>query len=169
MYGLCWRFNSGKSLQGKSKPIRTSGQVGLMQGLQLELYAGHSQLQNKFSITRGFRFFVFNKSTVYPNAADIGINVATGHATYIGITRTFTNHLPAPYSNCLPVDPTKIEWNQNEVLQFMYDNFVQGQYYWSGDFWNSAGNWTWDFIHRPNVLNFAFKNHYFIDVVSSIL
>jgi hypothetical protein len=144
MYGLCYRFNMGKTLQGKDLPIKTSGEVGWMHGLQLELYAGNSEIQDKYAIKRGFRLLVFNKSTVYPIAADIGVDVSTGHETNIGIRRTFTNHLPAPYSDCMPIDISKIDWNQNEVLSFMYEHFVQGQYYWSGDFWPAGGNWTWN-------------------------
>jgi hypothetical protein len=144
LYGLCWRFNSGKSLQGKDLPIRNAGLVGWRNGLQLELYAGHAELQDKFSMDRGFRFFVFNRSNVYPVAYDIGVDVATGQSTNIGIKRTIMSHLPAPFSDCLPTDTNKIDWNQNEILQFMYDNFVTGQYYWATNMWDYAGNWTWD-------------------------
>jgi hypothetical protein len=143
-YGLCWRFNMGRGLQGKVLPIRTSGQVGWKNGLQLELYTCNSKIQEKFSITRGFRVLVFNKSAMYPIAEDIGIDVSTGQATNIGIRRTITNHLPAPFSNCLPNDVSKINWAKNEVLQFTYDNFVTGQYYWSTSFWDYVGNWTWN-------------------------
>jgi hypothetical protein len=144
MYGLCWRFNSGKSLKGEDLPIKTSGEVGWMHGLQLELYTGNAELQERFAMKRGFRIFVFNKSTVYPIAADIGIDVSTGHETNIGIKRTFKNHMPAPFSNCLSTNATEIDWNQNEALKFMNDNFITGQYYWSGDFLYYAGDWTWN-------------------------
>jgi hypothetical protein len=163
-YGLCWRFNSGRSLQGKILPIRTSGLVGLRNGLQLELYTGNARIQEKFTITRGFRVLVFNKSTVYPVAADIGVNVATGQTTYIGLTRTFAKHLPAPFSNCLPTDTTKIDWSQNEILQFMYDNFVKGQYYSNEAFWSYAGNWTWDWkvtYSQSNCVKLCFQKYLF--------
>jgi hypothetical protein len=50
-------------------------------------------------------------------------------------------HLPAPYSSCLPIDISQIDWSKNDVLQFMYDNFVQGQYYYNGGQWF---DWTWN-------------------------
>jgi hypothetical protein len=143
-YGLCFRFNVGKSANGKDLPIKKSGQVGHRNGLQLELYAGHAKFQDEYSIKRGFRVLVFNRSVLYPVADEIGIDLATGQETSIGIRRIFINHLPAPFSNCLPADTTKIDWTQNEVLKYMHDNFIKGQYYWSTDAWDYAGNWTWD-------------------------
>jgi hypothetical protein len=143
-YGMCYRFNSGKNLYGQDVAIRTSGQVGWRQGLQLELYAGNAQVQEKFAMVRGFRIFVFNQTNVYPIPEDIGIDVATGLSTNIGIKRTFTYHLPYPYTNCLPTDITKIDWTQNDFLQFMNDNFVKGQYYWTARGWPPGGDWTWN-------------------------
>jgi hypothetical protein len=48
-YGLCYRFNMGKDIYGNSTDIRTSGKVGWQNGLQLELYAGHAQIQEKYA------------------------------------------------------------------------------------------------------------------------
>jgi hypothetical protein len=142
-YGMCWRFNSGRNLRGNLS-LRKSGQMGWRYGLQLELYAGHSELQEKFAMTRGFRVIVFNRTNIYPIADEIGIDAATGLATNIGIRRTFINHLPAPFSNCLSTDIAEIDWSQNDALKFMHDNFITGQYYWSTTFWSLAGNWTWN-------------------------
>jgi hypothetical protein len=164
IYGMCWRFNSGMNLKGKHVPIRTSGQVGLKHGLQMELYAGHAELQEKFSMIRGFKVFVFNKTNVYPIAADIGIDVSTGQATNIGIVRSFTNHLPAPFTNCLPTDIKRIDWGQNEILQFMYDNFVSGQFYTNYGFWRYAGNWTWNWTveySQSICVKLCFQKHLF--------
>jgi hypothetical protein len=144
VYGLCWRFNMGRDVYGNITSIKTSGQAGFANGLQLELYAGLAQMQEKFVMKRGFRVLVFNRTNVYPIPGDIGIDVSTGQETSIGITRTFTNHLPAPFSNCLQSDITQIDWNQNDALKFMYDNFVTGQYYWTANAWEYAGDWTWN-------------------------
>jgi hypothetical protein len=143
-YGMCFRFNSGRDLFGNTTRIRTSGQVGWRYGLQLELYAGNDEIQERFAMVRGFRIFVFNRSNVYPIPDDIGIDVATGQCTNIGIKRTFYKHLPYPYSDCLSQDITQVNWSENEVLQFMYDNFVHGQYYNTANAWFYAGNWTWN-------------------------
>jgi hypothetical protein len=143
-FGLCWRYNMGRNLKGITVPIRMIGEAGFRNGLQLELYVGHAELQEKYSTRRGFRVLVFNKSTVYPVAEDIGVDVATGMETNIGVRRTFTTHLPAPFSNCLPIDTSQIDWSQNDALNFMFENYVAGQYYSSEGFWTPAGNWTWN-------------------------
>jgi hypothetical protein len=154
----------GRNLHGNTTSIRTSGQVGSKYGLQLELYAGSAQQQEKFVMIRGFRLFVFNRTNVYPVPDDIGIDVSTGQATNIGITRTFTNHLPAPFTNCLPSDITQIDWTQNSILQFMYNNFVTGQYYWSTNMWPYAGNWTWNWTvsySQSICVKLCFQNYLF--------
>jgi hypothetical protein len=143
-YGMCFRFNSGKNLFGNDTGIRTIGQAGWKNGLQLELYAGKAQLQERFVKMRGFRIFVFNRTNVYPVPEDNGIDAATGLATNIGIRRTFTNHLPVPYSNCLTTDITKIDWSRNEALQFMFNHFVDGQYYNTEAGMSMAGVWIWN-------------------------
>jgi hypothetical protein len=143
-YGLCHRFNFGRTLRGNVTPIRTSGKVGWRYGLQMELYVGRAEIQEKFIANRGFRVIIFNRSNAIPIGEDIGVNIPTGQETNIGIRRTFTNHLSSPYSNCLPTDIAQIDWSQNPVLQFMYDNFIVGQYYWSTDIYIPAGNWTWN-------------------------
>jgi hypothetical protein len=143
-YGMCWWFNTGRDLFGNATDVHVSGQVGWLSGLRLELYAGHAQLQEKFSNKRGFRLFVFNRSNVNPIPEDVGIDISTGQCTSIGLRRLVTTHLPYPYSNCLPTDITQINWNQNEVLKFMYDNFVSGQYYSTNYAWDYAGEWTWN-------------------------
>jgi hypothetical protein len=84
----------GKDVSGNSLQILTSVQEGWRNGLQLELYAGHAQLQEKFKAIRGFRILVFNKSDMYSVAEDFGVDVANGMATNIGIKRTFIFHLP---------------------------------------------------------------------------
>jgi hypothetical protein len=164
-YGLCNRFNMGKTLNGTSVPIRSSGQVGFKYGLQLELYAGSAQVQEKFAMTRGFRVLIFNRTNVYPIGQDMSVDVPKGQATNIGIRRIFTNHLPYPYSNCLPSDVSQIKWTQNEVLYFMYENFVSGQYYNTGNFWEEAGNWTWDWTvsySQSICVKLCFQRHLYL-------
>ncbi len=60
----------GKIMAGNSTPTMTSGKVGWRNGLELELYAGHAQLQEKFAAIRGFRILVFNQSNIFPIAED---------------------------------------------------------------------------------------------------
>jgi hypothetical protein len=149
-YGLCYSFNMGKDIYGNDTKIRTSGQVGWRNGLQLELYTGHAKLQDKFTAIRGYRVLIFDQSNVYPVADDLGVDIATGMATNIGIRRTFTYHLASPYSNCLQSDISQIDWSKNEVLQFMYDNFVQGQYYTTGGY-TTYWKWNWTVSYSQSI------------------
>lgn len=98
------------------------------------MFAGDSELQDKFITNRGFRILVFNQSEYYQIALDEGVNVATGQETNIAVRRVFLKHLPSPYGNCLNSDNTKIDWNQNDVLAFMYSNFILNNYYDNGNF-----------------------------------
>ena len=140
-YGLCYRFNMGRYMNGSGKPILSSGRPGWRHGLTLDLFAGSARAQEKYIANRGFRILVFNRSNPYPIAQDIGVDVATGQSTNIAINREFTNHLPEPYSNCLPTEINEIDWTKNEALSFMFENFVNGSYYSSGAV---LGNWSWE-------------------------
>ncbi len=160
-YGLCYRFNAGKDIQGNDTRIRKSGKVGWRNGLQLELYAGQAKVQEKYAATRGFRILIFNQSNVYPLIEEIGVDVATGMATNIGIRRTFIFHLPAPYNDCLPTNISQIDWSKNDVLQFMYDNFVQGQYYTSGGYMFDL-KWNWAVSYSQSIcVKMCFQKYLF--------
>jgi hypothetical protein len=160
-YGQCFRFNTGKDIHGNDTRIRKSGQVGWRNGLQLELYAGHARLQEKYAAIRGFRILVFNQSNVYPVGQDFGVDVATGMATNIGIRRTFAYHLPAPYSSCVSSDIAQINWQKNDVLQFMYDHFVQGQYYYTGGFM-FIWKWNWTVSYSQSIcVKMCFQKYLF--------
>jgi hypothetical protein len=44
----------------------------------------------------------------------------------------FTNHLPPTVGNCLDSNVSLIDWKSNDILSFMYKNFVEGNYYNAG-------------------------------------
>lgn len=134
VYGQCFRFNQGINSTGGRTSIRSSGHAGSKHGLQLELYTGSSSYQEKYVVKRGFSLGVFNKSSPYQSQQDIGLDVATGLETSIAIRRTFINHLPSPYGDCLSNDITLINWSQNDVLAFMYEKFVVNNYLDNGLF-----------------------------------
>ena len=160
-YGLCYRFNMGRYMNGSVKPVLSSGRPGWRYGLILDLFSGSARFQEKYIANRGFRILVFNRSNPYPIAQDIGVDVATGMSTNIAINREFTYHLPAPYSNCLPTDINKINWGQNEVLNFMFEHFVNGNYYSSGSI---LGNWSWEWqiSYDQNLcIKFCFQKYLF--------
>jgi hypothetical protein len=78
-------------------------------------------------------------------AQDEGVEVSTGTSTSISIERVFSYRLAEPYGKCLPTDISKIDFSQNDVLKFMYDDYIDGSYYqpihksiWLGPQWN----WT---------------------------
>jgi hypothetical protein len=137
-YGECYRFNAGRDINGTVLPIQKSGKTGWKYGLSLELYAGNSKTQEEFIANRGFRIIVFNRTNLVNMVEDYGINIATGQETNIAIKRTFINRLPHPYTHCLASDVTLVDWKKNEVLQFMYTNFVQNNMY-------DNGAWQWNF------------------------
>ncbi len=97
-YGSCFSFNLGKvnnaSKYGKieKKEILESKNSGWNNGLQLELYVGNPDRQQKYNFKGGVRIVVHNQSiTPFPN--DDGIDVATGQQTNVAISRSFVNHL----------------------------------------------------------------------------
>jgi hypothetical protein len=145
-YGLCYRFNQGRNIDGFVINVTKVGQVGVKYGLQMELYAGYAKGQESYIPTKGFRILVFNKSEVNQIAQEVGIDVATGLATNIVVRKTESTFLGAPYSICLPTDINKIDWTKNSVLQFMYDNYIDGSYYafLPNPVTNiAAPNWKW--------------------------
>lgn len=138
-YGNCIRFNQGLNSTGHVKEILNTGQSGKKFGLQLELYTGNPGLQEKYVVNHGFRVSVFNQSNPYHIHEDSGVDVATGVETNIAISRRFIIHLASPYGDCLDNDVSKIDWNQNDVLNFMYNHFILGNYLNNGYF---VWNWT---------------------------
>jgi hypothetical protein len=83
-------------------------------------------------ISRGFRIVVFNNSNFFASHEDAGVNIATGQGTDIAVRRIFTNRLSPPVGNCLDSNTPLIDWKTNEILNFMYKNFVAGNYYNAG-------------------------------------
>jgi hypothetical protein len=80
---------------------------------------------------------VFNASDPYQIAEDSGISISTSMETNVIIKRSFLTHMDYPYGECLEQDVNKINWNKNDVLQFMKSDFIDGNFY-------DNGNWTWN-------------------------
>lgn len=126
--------------------IEYSGRPGWRYGLQLELYAGSADWQEKYIPSRGFRIAVFNKSDKIQTMDEVGLNVPVGFETNVAIKRSFVNHLPAPYGQCLERDIDKVDWNKNDVLKFMYSDFVKDNY-----FDNGRNRWDWTVTYTRSV------------------
>ena len=77
--------------------------------------------------SRGFRISVFNYTNYYQIFTENGIDVPVGKKTSIMIKRSFANHLPSPYGNCLDPNVANVNWNANDVLKFMYNNIVANE------------------------------------------
>jgi hypothetical protein len=164
-YGLCYRFNQGRNLTGYPTPISKLGLAGIKNGLQLELYAGHAKTQEKYILTRGFRILVFNKSEVNQMAQDVGIDIPTGFSTNIEVQRIFTHHLSSSYGICQPTEISKVNWNQNDVLKFMNEYFIEDSYYkpidstsWRGPPWNWTINYSQLFCLKMCFMKYVYEN-----------
>lgn len=126
-YGNCFRFNGGE-LENQTRedigyivptpPVRKSSKIGWRR-LRLEWYIGDQISQQQYTFKSGIRLIVHNQSYT-PFPFENGIDVATGLQTNVAISRSFTNRLPYPYSNCIDELNEKTS-SQNEILAKMYE------------------------------------------------
>ena len=116
-YGNCYSFNSGTNSAGKSIEIFDSKQPGEKFGLQLELFIGDPQLQQQYTYLSGIKVIVHNQSYDFFSEED-GVEVATGTNTNIAISRTFLNHLPLPYNDCIE-NLNDYIGKQNKILRLL--------------------------------------------------
>jgi hypothetical protein len=114
-YGSCYKFNGGriKSL----KNLTTNGSIntvdyfeeevdlksvtdsGASNGLRLEIFVGDPQ-RVTYSNKNGIKLIVHNSSIdIFPG--EQGIEASTGQQTNVAVSRTWTNKLGPPYSNCI--------------------------------------------------------------------
>ncbi len=71
------------------------------------------------------RVIVHNQSVI-PFPSEEGFDISTGFQTNVHISRTFQNHLPEPYSECL--ESTLDGDVDNPSLQLLYENFGLNEY-----------------------------------------
>jgi hypothetical protein len=72
--------------------------LGVIRGLQLELFVGKPEYYESFSTNVGAQLFIYNQSTVYSETE--GTEVAAGFETSIAITKKISETLLYPYSDC---------------------------------------------------------------------
>ena len=128
-YGSCYSFNSGKDFYNKKVEIQKSDQPGRKFGLQLELYIGDPYIQELYTYIRGIKVIVHNQS--YDPFPEEGVDVAPGQQSNIAISRTFINHLPLPYNDCIDEINEKNS-GRNKVLKALkniMNKTVYSQYY----------------------------------------
>ena len=97
-YGNCYRFNSGKNMNGKQVKQRYAN--ALFGVFDVQLWAGPAQNNyNFFSIDNGLILFITNEST--NTALANGINISPGFSTKISLEKLTITKKPKPYSNCI--------------------------------------------------------------------
>lgn len=74
-------------------------QAGANQGLQLELAVGNPMDVNSYAFENGIHVIVHNK-TDRPSYLR-GIKASVGHLTAIEVSRTFSERIEQPYSDCI--------------------------------------------------------------------
>jgi hypothetical protein len=99
MYGKCYRYNSGKNMNGESTSKKQITTNGLLNGLQIELFVGRADQNDKaFSIDNGINLFI--ESKVVESQSAEGIRISPGSNYYISLSKYSMSHLPKPYSDC---------------------------------------------------------------------
>ncbi|RNA37539.1 acid-sensing ion channel 1 isoform X2 [Brachionus plicatilis] len=99
-FGKCYKFNSGRSLNGSKVEIKRVSVPGLFFGFRLELFIGSSDHELDLISSSGLRLFIHNSSTV-PYANFDAIDLPVGHQTNIAVSQEHTIKLPKPYSECI--------------------------------------------------------------------
>jgi hypothetical protein len=98
-FGYCFRFNARKLIGNIRRPIKYSSQAGQINGLQLELFIGAANENNRFfSIESGLAIFIHNQTDIPYNLQ--GIKISTGTSTYISLDKTTITQIPYPFSDC---------------------------------------------------------------------
>ena len=97
--GTCFKFNSGKYLNGSKAALKTSRKLGKLGGLMLELFVGDSSDPRSLSITSGAHIFIHNDSLT-PTTFE-GFEVSSGTLNNVIVSKTYVSKLQKPYSDCI--------------------------------------------------------------------
>jgi hypothetical protein len=97
-YGNCYRFNSGKNINGKDVNLKY---VSPIKGhLNIELWIGQSQNNyNPYSIDNGYIIFINNETS--DTSLTNGITISPGFTTNITPEKLTIKKKQQPYSNCI--------------------------------------------------------------------
>ena len=118
-YGICFRFNSGKNMNGNKTVLKSSYKNGYGSGLDLELFAGSpDENMNLFSKENGFTLFI-SYEPIDSSFMD-GISISPGFSTKIAIGLNKIIKIPKPYSNCqadlLTVDSYQSDFYKKSII-----------------------------------------------------
>ncbi|RNA31126.1 FMRFamide-activated amiloride-sensitive sodium channel isoform X1, partial [Brachionus plicatilis] len=105
-FGNCYTFND--LFDGNNQKIESlkTSKSGSDNGLKMEIFVGVAGRQDLFTVKRGIRVVVHERG-VRPLLKYDGIEVSTGAATHLAISRTTYSNEPPPYSSCRS-DPNNI-------------------------------------------------------------
>lgn len=98
IYGNCFSFNSGMDENGNIIELLRVTKNGRLHGLELSVFIGLADELQYLNPNLGAIVFIHNHTTSALNLD--GIIVGPNTETDIGITRTFINQMPKPYSEC---------------------------------------------------------------------
>ena len=120
-YGFCFRFNSGRSLNGSKTERKYISQNGIGNGLQFDLLIANLARENDyiFSTDNGYNIII----TDDPQSESLykeGISVPAGFHTKISLDRFVMKRQPKPYSECIS-DLSKIDSYDSECYRKSYD------------------------------------------------
>ena len=99
-YGNCFRFNSGKSMNGSSTSPKYIFASGLLSAFNVELFIGAAYSnENIYSIENGFNIFISDEKK--DSTRSEGIRISPGMSTYIVLDKYSIKKQPNPYSECI--------------------------------------------------------------------
>ena len=128
-YGTCFRFNSGRNMNGTSTPQKYASSFGIFFGLELELFIGSIDQNNYlFSSENGFNIFISNQSYFNSNYNE-GINIPAGFSSKISIQQNVLIKQPKPYSYCT-ADISSINSYDSEIFKIAFSKLNKTYFYY---------------------------------------
>lgn len=124
-YGRCYRFNSGKNIQGKSIPIKNVTSAGYYYGLELNLYA---ETTNDFS---QLKVYIHNYTNQPSSLSNKGYFLSSGSYNHFSIDRIYNELLEEPYNDCykdlsmFPLNKTLIDYIRNKNSSYSQNECLQ--------------------------------------------
>ena len=98
-YGNCYRYNSGRNMNGDTTERKQISTNGILNGFQIELFIGKlDDSDDLFSINNGINLFIESERVESQSAE--GIRISPGTKTFISLSKYSMSHLPKPYSDC---------------------------------------------------------------------
>ena len=119
-YGNCYRYNSGRNMNGEATDRKQITTNGMLNGLQLELYVGKlEENDDLFSFDNGLNLFI-EYERVESQSVE-GIRISPGTKTLISLSKYSMSHLPKPYSDCT-ADLDRPESSENVFFNNLISN-----------------------------------------------